>query len=425
VRARFNKRLNELFASDGYRRLLRWAALPVTDRRWGATLAAVALGFGLFVGVALGPGTSGSIAGVAQIIEEEEPATLAAADTGEAEGGEESAAETGNFEEESLGGEESFSEEGFEEESFEFGAEEETEPFAEETPATTPAETEPEDEGGSEEGQTVTAAGTVAHANPAAGSYALVEQGGTLAAIHAKQLPIAGAKVSVPVRALANGTFLEAGPRKQAGTKPSVEFSGIVTYADADPAAPAYSVSKRGVSLLVRVHPDPAGTAPALPALGAYATVSAAIEPLPAPAVPPAAPAPDPAAQPAPLCDGQPPVPPPVPPPAANLWQTELDADGVPFSYSDLAGVVTAVCPAEAKLFVSADDMREGGADVAIAVPKAISTKKLKPGDSVAATADIGKDGSLTLKGLASDERTKGADDAKATQGDLVDHNEE
>jgi hypothetical protein len=425
VRARFNKWLNELFASDGYRRLLRWAALPLTDRRWGATLAAVALGFGLFVGVALGPGTAGTFAGVAQIIEEEEPPVEASAEV-ESEGGEESeAAETGGFEEEEFSGEESLSEEGFEEAGFEFAEEEASEPFAEQTPTRTAAETEPEDEGGSEAGQTVTATGTVAHANPAAGSYALVEQGGALAAIHAKQLPLAGTQVSVPVRALANGTFVEAGPRKRTGTKPSAKFSGIVTYVDADPAAPAYSVSKRGISLLVKVHPDPTGAPPVLPALGAYATVTAAIEAIPAPTVPPVAPAPDPAAPPAPLCDGQPLAPPPVPPPASSLWQTELDADGVPFSYSDLAGVVTAVCPAEGKLFLSADDIREAGADLAVTVPKSISTKKLKPGDSVTATVEISTDGTLTLKGLASDEKTKGADDAKATQGDLVNHNEE
>ena len=40
---------------------LRWAALPVIDRRWTAPMAAVALGFGLFVGVAIGPGTQGSL----------------------------------------------------------------------------------------------------------------------------------------------------------------------------------------------------------------------------------------------------------------------------------------------------------------------------------------------------------------------------
>jgi hypothetical protein len=54
----------------GYRRLLRWAAVPLTDRRWAAPLSAVALGFGLFVGVAIGPGATGTFAtGAAQIVE--------------------------------------------------------------------------------------------------------------------------------------------------------------------------------------------------------------------------------------------------------------------------------------------------------------------------------------------------------------------
>ena len=42
---------------------LRWAALPIVDRRWTAPMSAVALGFGLFVGVAIGPGTEGSLGG--------------------------------------------------------------------------------------------------------------------------------------------------------------------------------------------------------------------------------------------------------------------------------------------------------------------------------------------------------------------------
>jgi hypothetical protein len=49
---------------------LRWASLIVTDRRWAAPLSALALGFGLFVGVAIGPSAAGSLAtGGAQIIE--------------------------------------------------------------------------------------------------------------------------------------------------------------------------------------------------------------------------------------------------------------------------------------------------------------------------------------------------------------------
>jgi len=51
-------------------RWLRWASLIVTDRRWAPPLSALALGFGLFVGVAIGPGAPGTLAtGVPQVIE--------------------------------------------------------------------------------------------------------------------------------------------------------------------------------------------------------------------------------------------------------------------------------------------------------------------------------------------------------------------
>ena len=53
-------------------------------------------------------------------------------------------------------------------------------------------------------------------------------------------------------------------------------------------------------------------------------------------------------------------------------------------------------------------------------LPLRSTRARLKVGESVSATADIGADGTLTLKGLAGDERTKGADDAEATQGDLA-----
>ena len=48
---------------------LAWAPRVVTDRRWAGPLSACALGLGLFVGVAIGPGASGGLAsGAGQII---------------------------------------------------------------------------------------------------------------------------------------------------------------------------------------------------------------------------------------------------------------------------------------------------------------------------------------------------------------------
>jgi hypothetical protein len=404
----------------GYRRILRWAAVPVTNRRWAAPLSALALGFGLFVGIAIGPGAAGTLAtGAPQIVEVPgagaDNREDASDDVGVGDRVDDRGAEAGSFPTGS-------SEAGFSElESF-GGEEAETFEAPSESPSRPPV---PSEEDGEEEAEpsqpeAETVSGIVVQANPAAGSYAIVEPGGTLAAIHAAKLPAAGTQVSVPTRVLANGTLAEVGKRKTTGKRTQASFNGTVTFVDADPAAPAYTVSKRGVSVLVRVHPDPTGALPPLPVLGAYAVVEADIE-RPAPAVPPVAePAPAEAAPGCAVDPAQPPPPAPVPPSA--LWQRRLDADGAPFTFADFAGIVAAVCPTESKLLLSADDTRAGEADIAFTVPKGIETKRLQVGESVLALATIEAGGALVLTGLASDERSKGADDAAATQGDLSSH---
>lgn len=430
-------------------RLLRWAALPVTDRRWAAPLSAVALGFGLFVGVAIGPGAAGTFAtGAAQVIEI--PGFSGGTDSGESEGGSPSPSVAVN---EGDGGGSSVpaaepalpsfvpiaSSEG----------EGEGEPSETGTPPSSdqpsPASEEPDTE---EE----TLSGIVLHVNPAAASYTIAEPTGTLDVVHAAKPPQPGAKVSVPVRLLANGTFAEAGPRTKSEVRTRASFSGIVTYLDPTPTAPAYTVSKRGVSVLVHVHPDPAGVAPSLPVLGAFASVTVDIErpgpasaseatpsptpvgdpvapvtpeeTLPPPAEPaPAAPAPVPAPTVAPAppsCVPDPALPPSPARSSALLWQRQVKAQGAPFTSSDFAGIVVALCPDSAQLLISADDIRESGHDLVFTVPATIDTAKLDVGQSVLATATIGSDGALALTGLASDERARGAEDAKAIQGDLV-----
>lgn len=414
--------------------LLRAAALPVTDRRWAAPLSALALGFGLFAGVAIGPGASGTLAtGAPQVVQLPSPLT------GDSDGEEEAAESGGSEEGEAFAGAgEEGSEAAFPEEAsssaFETSfpeAEEATEaPVSE--PASAKGEEHEEEAEPEEPAQTI--AGLVVHVNPAAGSYTVVEAGGLMTAIHAAKLPVPGTKISVPARTLANGTYAEDGKRKQSGRRTSASIAGVVTFVDADPAAPAYAVSKRGVSVLVKVHPDPTGATPALPQLGAYATVVVDIEKAPlasgnltvpteagtTTATPPAiesAPSPPP-----PTCAPDPAQPMTIPTPTAVLWQSSVDADGAPFASSDFAGVVMAICPSEAKLALSGDDLRQVGVDILFTVPKSIDLSGLEVGDSVAATAKIEAAGALTLTGLASDERTKGADDAEAAQGDLASH---
>jgi hypothetical protein len=362
----------------GYRRLLRWASLPVTDRRWAAPLAAIALGFGIFAGVAIGPGAAGTFAtGAPQIIEM--PDFSGGTDEGSGGGGEAAPpiAAAPESSEGFLGEEESSASFApvapLEEEAFESaGAEEEP------APATVPKE---EKEPAQPEAQEL--AGTVVHVNPAASSYTVAETGGVMSAVHAGKLPAPGIAVEVPIKALANGTLGEAGTRRKTGSKEVTELAGIVTFVKADPAAPAYAISNRGSSVLIHLQPDPSGALPPLPVLGAYGTAEVAIE-------------------------------------AGVLWQRQLSAGGAPFTHAELEGVVAAVEAETAQLLISADDVRESGQDIALAIPAQIDASALAVGDSVLASADIGADGVLTLTGLASDERLKGAENTEATQGDLV-----
>lgn len=356
----------------GYRRLLRWAALPVTDRRWAAPLSAVALGFGLFAGVAIGPGAAGTLA-TAPLAVLEIPGSEDRADSETAASGKGEAFAAAP--EEEAGG---FAEGGGFLESVGAGA---FEPPVSTKPAKTPTALAPEEEEVEPEGQLLS--GTVVHVNPAAGSYTVAEAGGVMSAVHAGKAPAAGTEVEVPIRALANGTLAEAGTRRRTGTTADVTLAGIVTFVGSDPAAPAYALSNRGTSALIHLQPDPSGALPELPRLGAYATVDATIE-------------------------------------AGALWQKELSSGGAPFTHADLEGIVASFDPASSRLLISADDVRESGQDIAIAVPAEIDAGSLAPGDSIVASADIGAEGSLALTGLAGDEHLKGAEDADATQGDLV-----
>lgn len=369
--------MKRLLHSRPVDRALRGAALVVTDRRWAAPLSAAALGFGVFAGVAIGPGTAGTLAtGAPQIVE----VPSLGRDQGQSGGGGGAAAPTESAPLETAAG----------------GGFEEALPApvplaaAPVEPAPAPqaaAKPVPADEGG--EGEEAAApgeqslAGAVVHVNRAAGSYTLAIKGGELVSVHAPDLPEPGTKLTALVRRLANGAFAEAGD-PEAGQRPAKQasFRGSVTFTDPDPEGPAYTVSGRGASLLVKVKPDPSGVTPELPEIGAYATVTATLN------------------------DG--------------LWQRQVELEpGPPSTYLDLAGIVKGVDADTAQLLFSADDTDESEADLTLTVPKSIDATKLKPGDSYLATATVNEVGSLKLAGITSDEHTKGANDPALAQGDL------
>jgi hypothetical protein len=357
---------------------LRGAALVVTDRRWAAPLGAAALGFGIFAGVAIGPGASGGLAtGAQQIVR----LPGSGDDEGRSGGGGHGVAATGSALPRG-GGEASGFAAGAEGEAFASAASfapAPVEPLPAPAPAAAPQPAPAGGEAKEEEPEGQTFEGAVAYANPAAGSYALAIERGELVSIHAAKLPAPGTKLSVPVEPLANGTFAESGEREQEKRRAgAATFRGVVTFAGPDPEAPTYTVSGRGVSLLVHVAADPA---PELPQVGTYVTVTAAID------------------------DG--------------LLQQKLEVEsGPPSTYLDLAGIAGKLQP-DGTLAFSADGARESDADLALTVPKNIDAAKLKTGDSYVATVEVGEDGSLTLKGIASDEHAKGADNSSSAQGDL------
>jgi hypothetical protein len=361
--------------------MARGASLVVTDRRWGATLSACALGFGLFVGVAIGPGTAGTFAtGPQQLIE---IPSLIASGSEEDEGG--TSGGGSSTPPASAAPSPAPTAESSSPEAFPSSAPLTAEPVEPPPPAEEPApESTPPASEQQDEPETTQLAGTVVHTNPAAGSYALAIKGGELVPVHTAKLPRPGTKLSVEGVQLANGTFAEEDPPKRSGTATSTSFRGVVTFVDADPAAPAYTLSGRGASIPIQVPPDPTGAVPPLPAVGSYATVGVAIEQ------------------------------------GAVLAQREIEVEpGEPSTYLDLSGICAGLSPETGQLLLSADDTRAGEQDLSLTVPAKIDARKLVAGDSYLATATIEPDGSLTLAGIASDEHTKGADDPADAQGDL------
>lgn len=353
--------------------ILRGFALVVTDRRWAAPLSAAALGFGIFAGVAIGPGTAGTLAtGAQQIVQ----LPGSGGDEVQSGGGGGPVASTGSSppldEGEGSGYEEAVSSVPLAPEPVE------PPPAPEPTPKPAAAPEGDEDET-DEEAQALK--GTVVHTNPAAGSYTMAVKG-ELVSIHAPKLPEPGTKLSSSFTRLANDTFTAVeGPKTEKASATEATFRGVITHTNPAPTAPAYTLSGRGSSLLIHVTPDPTAAAPTLPPIGTYATVTATLD--------------------------------------NGLVQKKLEPEpGPPSTYLDLAGVLKEISP-DGPLLLSADDAGESESDLTLTVPAGIDATKLNLGESYLATTTLEPDGSLKLSGITSDEHTRGADDPASAQGDL------
>ena len=196
------------------------------------------------------------------------------------------------------------------------------------------------------------------HLNTVAGSYAVATNTGQLFGVHpdpnAKRtvkLPKVGTTVSAPVKPLFNGTFEEKGARTESGSASGAKFSGTVGFTDA--ATSTYTVSVKGVSLLIHV-PGAGAAAPKLPNVGDYVTVTASIEKgIPATIAP----------QPLPQgCEGPADQTPPEQP-TTSLVQRKLSTP-TPSTFLYFEGTIDGVCPSTDQLVISADDGSESMTDL-------------------------------------------------------------
>jgi len=391
---------------------LRWAALPIVDRRWTAPLSAIALGFGLFVGVAIGPGTEGTF-GTAKPMVIRLPAPpetqTAAVAPDSADGPSGHAGNHQSNDQDQAPPPALDPPPAVEAPSFDTPPATTTPPTYPTTPSypsppsypttpstttttTTPTDTVPV--------ETTTAfSGTVVHLNPEAASYAVATDDGQLVALHSHRPPVVGKRVEVEAKALANGTYSEVGNRKEVGNAGRAEFSGTVSYSD--PVNRVYTVSAPGVSALVR-----GGANHRPPEVGDEVDVSARIADHPEALTP---------SEPGQQGCGRPPVPPKAPKTALDQLRVKTTSDE-PVASTDVEGVVEGVCRSDRKLIVSADDVRESGQDISIAIPEDFKLAALKPGLVLKLGADIGAAGALTLSSVAGDEGAKGAEDPDLVQ---------
>lgn len=393
---------------------MRWAALPVIDRRWTAPLSATALGFGLFVGVAIGPGTQGSLGTTRPVmVQVPEPNAQASVPAGRPSPVVKphlpGAGHSGQSKPDSPFEPPTSSSPPIDSSPF---------PSAPTTPATPTFPTPPtttippvNDTGGTtttdqtqtaDEPSTTTFTGTVVHLNTKAGSYTLAADD-ELIAIHSGHLPDVGETLEVDTVTLANGTYGEDGNRQRSGKRGRVSLGGLVTFRD--PKTGVFTLSATGASVLVR-----GGAQRTPPPLGKRADVEVRFadhpEELPV----------SPAGHEG--CEKPPALPkaPPISLEQAGIVHTGGDGPAGS-SIADIEAIVEGVCRSNPrKLVVSADDLRESGQDVSVGVPQKLQLANIETGDVVKLSASIGESGNYTLTGIASDERRQAADDQDLIQ---------
>ena len=382
---------------------LRWAALPIIDRRWTAPLSAIALGFGLFVGVAIGPGTSAGLGTERAIVVELPPpddtqtASVPPAGGGDPRRG---SGSSGNDGSDAADPPPASSPQST------FDTPSTTPPPISSAPPIStppPVTTTPSDETTTTEDEPVeetstTLTGTVVHLNPAAASYAITTDDRRLLAVHTHKPPAVGREVEVEATELPNGTYFESGRRDEGGRRGRVAFDGTVSFRD--PVAGTYTVS--GPASRCWSEAAPSARRPTRqPGRGAGAGGRRRGAAHPS----------TPGQQ---GCGG---APKPPKPPETSLEQTALKpSESERATATDIEAIVEGVCRSERRLIVSADDVRESGQDISIVVPKRLKLAGFEPGQVVKLSARIGEAKTFTLSTVAGDEGKHGAEAEKLVQ---------
>lgn len=254
--------------------------------------------------------------------------------------------------------------------------------------------------------------GTVVHKNPVAGSYS-ISSGGSLSAIHAKTLPSFGAKVKVPIRVLANGTFAEVAGRQNKGQATAVRFTGVVTDSrdgllPGDPDI--YTVSGRGASVLVFAE-DASGVTPS-PLVGSLITNDVQFRSASAPVTfpPPAPPGP---------CAGSGSFPNPPLFPGKQLWQAgSPTVVPTPVTSAVIETVTQWTCAGRA--VVSSDDIHYSQSNLDLPTSAAVDPNRLPVGEALMASVTIAGGAVTEITGARSDDGSAGADSSSTGQGTLA-----
>jgi len=146
-----------------------------------------------------------------------------------------------------------------------------------------------------------------------------------------------------------------------------------------------FTLSARGVSMLVRTRRGRARMADALPSVGTEVTATGTV-------------------------DDQ-----------GELEDQSLQSDGSDTNGIDLEGTILAVNATARTLTVSADDDQQSGASVIVTVPAALDISKFVVGQEVELQVLPQPGGGYLLQGSASDEGVQGADDQAEEQGNQGD----